>query len=162
MNLESPPTCTVTCFAFQNEMDHLRVNMVLRYAYSTIRNLKISLSSASERGRLMPPKTAEQALRWRTPLERKQNRRACASKTVIFFLWGLPATGTAANLSLLLWGQHEKGLELLKVNLILLFPSSSLWTVVTNSPGRTGSCQLRWPWGLQTIGCKWLQTFPKA
>lgn len=50
----------------------------------------------------MPPKTAEQALCWRTSLERKQNRSACASKTLIFSMGSTSTCDTAADLALLL------------------------------------------------------------
>lgn len=53
-------------------------------------------------------KTAEQALCWRTPLDRKQNRSACASKRLIFSKGSTSTCDTAANLALLLQGELAK------------------------------------------------------
>lgn len=50
----------------------------------------------------MPPETAERALCWRTPLERKQTRSACASKAVIFSMGCIGTCDSAANLALVL------------------------------------------------------------
>lgn len=80
---KSPSACTFNYFSFQNEMDHLSVELVLRYTYGTIRDLKNQPFFSLRKRTADAFRAAEQTLC--SPPPWKENKAdSCAFKTDFF------------------------------------------------------------------------------
>lgn len=117
---KSPSASAVTYFAFQNEMDHLSVKLVLRYTCSTIGDFKNQPFFSLRKWMADASRPAEQTL-CSAALWKKNKADACASKRD-FFPSGPPALVTLLPISSAPVRRTYKGLETMQVNLVCLSP----------------------------------------